>query len=91
MTKKINLRKLIKIGSIALLTLLLLVVGLSLIYPDVSKLKKENPRKTAFMEYREKEWQKQGKKRRIVHTWVPFSAISPYAVKAVIIAEDHKL
>jgi len=90
MTKKINLRKLIKIGSIALLTLLLLVVGLSLIYPDVSKLKKENPRKTAFMEYREKEWQKQGKKRKIVHTWVPFSAISPYAVKAVIIAEDDK-
>jgi monofunctional biosynthetic peptidoglycan transglycosylase len=90
MPKKIHYRKLIKIGSIALLTFLLLMVGFSLLYPDVSKLKKENPRKTAFMEYREKEWQNQGKKKRIAHTWVPFSAISPYAVKAVIIAEDDK-
>jgi len=80
----------IKFGAIALPALLLFVAGLSLVYPDVSKLKKENPRKTAFMEYREKEWRQQGKKRRIVHTWVPFSAISPYAVKAVIIAEDDK-
>ncbi len=90
MTKKIHYGKLIKFGSIALLALLLFVVGLSLIYPDVSKLKKENPRKTTFMEYREREWQQKGKKRRIVQTWVPFSAISPYAVKAVIIAEDDK-
>ncbi|HOD36359.1 MAG TPA: monofunctional biosynthetic peptidoglycan transglycosylase [Syntrophales bacterium] len=90
MAKKIQFKKMIKFGAIALPALLLFVAGLSLVYPDVSKLKKENPRKTAFMEYREKEWRQQGKKRRIVHTWVPFSAISPYAVKAVIIAEDDK-
>jgi len=90
MPARIHYQKLIKVGCVTLLTFLLLMVGFSLLYPDVSKLKKENPRRTAFMEYREKEWQKQGKKRSIVHTWVPFSAISPYAVKAVIIAEDDK-
>jgi len=39
-----------------------------LIIPDVSKLKKENPRKTAFMEYREKEWKEKGRGIRIHQT-----------------------
>ena len=60
------------------------------IYPDVAKLRTINPKKTAFMEYREKEWAKQGKKKKIVQKWVPLSRISPYVVKAVIIAEDDK-
>jgi monofunctional biosynthetic peptidoglycan transglycosylase len=42
------------------------------------------------MEYRERQWQKAGLKKRVRQVWVPFSAISPYAVKAVIIAEDDK-
>lgn len=60
------------------------------VYPDVSRLKKFNPRRTAFMEYREREWQCKGKKVRIQQKWVNFSHISPYAAKAVIIAEDDK-
>jgi monofunctional biosynthetic peptidoglycan transglycosylase len=58
--------------------------------PDVSKLKKTHPRKTSFMEYREKEWKREGKKYGIQQKWVPLSRISPYLIKAVLIAEDDK-
>ncbi len=60
------------------------------LFPDVSKLKKENPKKTSFMEYREREWQREGKKYRIRQKWVPLSRVSPYLIKAVLIAEDDK-
>jgi monofunctional biosynthetic peptidoglycan transglycosylase len=58
--------------------------------PDVSHLKKENPYKTSFMKYREKEWKHEGKKYRIQQEWVTLSHISPYLIKAVLIAEDDK-
>jgi monofunctional biosynthetic peptidoglycan transglycosylase len=58
--------------------------------PDVSRLKKENPRHTAFMKYREKEYEGKGKRLRIDQRWVPLSKISPYLIKAVLIAEDDK-
>lgn len=58
--------------------------------PDVSSLKKENPKKTSFMKYREREWKKDGKKYKVRQIWVPLSRISPYLIKAVIIAEDDK-
>jgi monofunctional biosynthetic peptidoglycan transglycosylase len=61
-----------------------------MVYPDVSKLKKENPKKTSFMEYREEEWRKKGKRVRLQKKWVPLSHISPYLMKAIIIAEDDK-
>ena len=82
--------KSIKLIIIALISLLLLSIVYYFIFPDVSKLKKENPKKTSFMEYREEEWQKKGKKIEIKQTWIPFSRISPYLVKAVLIAEDDK-
>jgi monofunctional glycosyltransferase len=69
---------------------LLASLGYSFVYPDISRLKKENPRKTSFMEYREKEWQGSGKNIRIRQQWVPLSRISPFLIKAVIIAEDDK-
>ncbi len=69
---------------------LLLNIAFYLVYPDISRLKRERPAKTAFMEYRERQWQKTGLHRSIRRTWVPLSGISPYAVKAVIIAEDDK-
>jgi monofunctional glycosyltransferase len=65
-------------------------VGFYFIVPNVSKLKKEAPRKTSFMEYREREWQAEGKKVRLKQAWVPLTRISPYLIKAVIIAEDDK-
>jgi monofunctional glycosyltransferase len=60
------------------------------LYPDVSNLKRRNPHKTAFMEYRQQEWQRKGKKVRLQQKWVAFSQISPFAAKAIIIAEDDK-
>ncbi len=69
---------------------LALNIGYYFFFPDVAALAKANPKKTAFMEYREKEWQREGKKKKILQRWVPLSQISPYIVKAVIIAEDDK-
>ena len=58
--------------------------------PDISRLKKENPSKTAFMEYREKQWKEKGRRVQVHQVWVPLSRVSPYLVKAVLIAEDDK-
>ncbi len=71
-----------------LLAALVLDIGFYFLFPDIAKLKKTTPRKTSFMEYREKEWHVQGKKKKIKCFWTPLSQISPYAVKAVLIAED---
>ncbi len=82
--------------KIVLILASLALIGLTasiayyLIFPDVSKLKKENHRKTSFMEYRERQWEEQGKKVKIKQIWTPLSGISPYLIKAVLIAEDDK-
>jgi monofunctional glycosyltransferase len=62
----------------------------TLFFPDISSLKKENPGKTSFMEYREKEWKREGKKYGVQQKWIPLSRVSPYLLKAVLIAEDDK-
>jgi len=74
------------------LFLLLVIAGVAYysVYPDVSRLKRVNPGKTALMEYREREWKEKGKKVRIRRRWVGFSHISPYVAKAVVISEDDK-
>ena len=82
-----------KLRRLILLLILILSGGLILylfLVPDVSRLKKENPKKTSFMEYREKEWNKEGKNYRIQQKWVTLSQISPFLIKAVLIAEDDK-
>ncbi len=80
------------VKTICVLVLLACLVwtGYYFIVPDVSRLKKENPKKTSFMEYREEEWKRKGKKLIIQKKWVPLGAVSPYLAKAVIIAEDDK-
>ncbi len=60
------------------------------VYPDVTSLKKKNFSKTAFMKYREKQWEKQGLDRKLKFKWVSLKKVSPYLIKAVIIAEDDK-
>jgi len=42
------------------------------------------------MEYREAEYRAKGKKTRVQSRWVPLRSISPYLMKAVLIAEDDK-
>lgn len=66
-------------------------VALYLVFiPDVSSLMKSNPNKTSMMRYREAQWIAKGQRRKISRVWTPYSKISPYLVKAVIIAEDDK-
>ncbi|MGO9139358.1 MAG: monofunctional biosynthetic peptidoglycan transglycosylase [Syntrophales bacterium] len=84
------MKKIIRLAILLLVAALVASIGLYFIYPDVAKLRKVSPKKTAFMEYREKEWQNQGKKKKIIQQWVPLSQVPPYAIKAVIIAEDDK-
>lgn len=73
-----------------LLSAILTYTGIYFIVPDVSKLKKENPQRTSFMEFREKQERDKGRPRHLQTHWVPLSRISPYLIKAVIIAEDDK-
>jgi monofunctional glycosyltransferase len=61
-----------------------------LLFPDITKLVNERPGKTSFMEYREREWKREGRSYRIRNQWVPLSRISPYLIKAVLVAEDDK-
>ena len=79
-----------KIWVLFLLLPAILTLAYLALVPDISQLKKRNPSKTAFIEYREKEWKGKGRKVKIRQVWVPLSRISPFLVKAVLIAEDDK-
>ena len=79
------------IGGMLLGGALVVYVASAFFYDDVSELKKKNPTKTAFMTHREIQWEFKGLKNKKIHqVWVPLSKISPYAAKAVLIAEDDK-
>ncbi len=82
--------RIISIILVLILTYFVFDVGRYFVYPNVASLKKSYPQKTAFMKYREKVWQEKGVKRKITNIWVPLSRVSPYVMKAVIIAEDDK-
>jgi monofunctional biosynthetic peptidoglycan transglycosylase len=82
--------RIISIILVLILTYFVFDVGRYFVYPNVASLKKSCPQKTAFMKYREKVWQEKGIKRKITNIWVPLSRVSPYVMKAVIIAEDDK-
>ncbi len=73
-------------------TMAIIVIDISyyIFFPDISILKKGNPKKSSFMSYRENEWQQQGKHIKIKQIWKPLSQISPFLIKAVLIAEDDK-
>ena len=73
-----------------IIALVLLYIGVSFVYPSVSRLAKITPKKSAMMEYRERQYEAEGKKIKLRQVWVPFSRISPYMAKAVLIAEDDK-
>ena len=75
---------------IAVACSLLAALAYALLMPDLAKLRKENPGTTSFMKYREREREKKGKTYRITQVWVPLARVSPYLIKAVLIAEDDK-
>lgn len=69
------------------------LIGLTIYFlnlPDIKRLRTYNPEKTSFMKYRENEAEKKGKRYNIRHKWVPLSKVSPYLIKAALIAEDDK-
>ncbi len=82
--------KTFKLVITILVSAMLLNIIYYFVFPDISRLRKENPEKTSFMKCREKEWHKQGRKVKIKQKWTPLSSISPYAIKAVLIGEDDK-
>jgi monofunctional biosynthetic peptidoglycan transglycosylase len=88
--KRKKRKSLLRRIAIPLLVLVLGLIALQFVYPNVAKLKKQNPKRTAMMEYREAEWRNEGKHYRITQRWVPYREISPYLVKAVLIGEDDK-
>lgn len=80
----------VRIAFLLVITATAAFVGFYLIYPDVTFLKKVNPKKTSFMEYREDQYRAKGKKLQIQKKWIPLSQVSPYLLKAILIAEDDK-
>ena len=76
--------------AVLLFFLLLLPIAYLLLMPDLPKLVRENPKKTALMEYRERAFKEKKKAYRMDQRWTSYSKISPYLVKAVLIAEDDK-
>ena len=83
--------KLVRTISAILLLLLVADIGRYLVYPDVGRLAEENPAKTAFMEYREAEWQREGlTDKKIDQKWVSLDNVSQNLIKAVLIGEDDK-
>lgn len=68
----------------------LLFVAYYAIFPDVIRLKGWHPPQTSFMDYRQRQWKKEGKKKKLRQVWVSLSQVSPNLTKAVLIAEDDK-
>jgi monofunctional glycosyltransferase len=65
------------------------VAYIYLTLPDVRPLAKENPRTTAFMEIRKAEARREGRNKfTIRQQWVPYSRVSPFLRRAVIVTED---
>lgn len=59
-------------------------------FPDVAALAKERPETTAFMERRKETLRRDGKSDELQWKWVPYSRISPYLRRAVLVAEDNE-
>jgi monofunctional biosynthetic peptidoglycan transglycosylase len=76
--------------SLVVLVILTLGISCSLVFPDISRLKKEAPKATAFMKYRQKMSRQAGRDPAITYNWMPMDRISPYLVQAVVISEDDK-
>ncbi|MDD5675812.1 MAG: monofunctional biosynthetic peptidoglycan transglycosylase [Chitinivibrionales bacterium] len=88
--KRKSFKKFIILFIGILATVLVVDIGRYFIYPDIARLKRENPPVTAMIQYRETQWQAQHIKKKIRHTWASLRHISPYLLQAVVIAEDDK-
>jgi len=57
---------------------------------DIKQYEKKNPTKTAFMKYRERQWEEKKRTIKIRRQWVPLGSISSEARRAIVVAEDGK-
>jgi len=74
---------------LAFLVLICVLVAYDyLTLPDVSSLRKENPKTTALMKQREAEASAKAKKAAVYQVWVPYAAISNTLKSAILIGED---
>jgi monofunctional biosynthetic peptidoglycan transglycosylase len=80
----------LRIGAVVLVLMLLGGLLFWLTLPDVTWLKKENPRETAMMGFRAEQAKHKGRRARRLWKRVPLFRISPYLIQAVLIAEDDK-
>ena len=73
-----------------LATIFLIVFAELLTIPwfDVPRLRQVNPEQTALMKQREEESRENGKRWRLVHSWIPLSKIPQYVADAVVVEED---
>lgn len=85
-----RVRRILKVTLLACLVALALGIVHSLLIPDISRLRSQEPEATAFMKFRRAKSLQAGKKRPHQYFWVPLSSISPYLQQAVVIAEDDK-
>lgn len=76
------------ISTAALVFLISIIAYIILSLPDVSDLKYQNPEKTALMEVRSRQAEKQGTAFVIEQIWVPFESIPQLLKDTVRIAED---
>jgi len=74
------------LGLLLIFVLIFLMEYLTL--PDVKYLQKENPETTSLIQIRDKEYEKEGKKPREYRIWVPYSQVSLYLKKAILVGED---
>jgi monofunctional glycosyltransferase len=56
--------------------------------PDVSLLKRTNPKSSALMELRDQEYRQKGIRGPRRQIWVPYGGISEHLIKAVLLSED---
>ena len=89
--KKFNAWRLIKRPLIVFIIVWMLwLLYIWAFLPDVRELKKFNPQKTAFMEYRLQLLKKKHRSLKKKYHWVSIKNISPFLIYAVLIAEDDK-
>lgn len=80
--------KRILISSAVLTALVAFGYYFYLTLPDVSALKQRNPRSTAMMDLRDREYQAKGLRGPRRQVWVSYAEVSEHLKKAVLISED---
>lgn len=81
-------RRPIRFCLLCILLLYTANIGRCLVWPPMWSLADENPASTAFMDYRQDQWQAEDKTVKINWAWRSLSRISPNLRRAVVVAED---